>query len=268
MFKAAFRKCRTCGKAASGDGRLDHGDRTMPRSHGGHSQRSGFRALSASSESLGFVAAQSQNAFVTADNNKYPTSSFRRTPESRVLEHELGPGLRRDDGGVAGSRVTRARTTVSPRAARPSGKPVSGQSTAHSAISARFPTSSVPRSASRPSARAPSRVIPASDSAGVRPNSVQAMFIARRGDSSGEVPGLQSVATAIGMPAARRAATGVGGFRAGCRRHRAEGRRWFRWRPWRRRLRARGIRRGRRTARDSWRPAPRRLDRCVVRRAA
>jgi hypothetical protein len=36
------------------------------------------------------------------------------------------------------------------------------------------------------------------------------MFIASRIDVSGEVPGLQSVATAIGTPAARSCATGGG----------------------------------------------------------
>ena len=41
-------------------------------------------------------------------------------------------------------------------------------------------------------------VIPAIASSGVRPNKVHAMFIASVGDSNGEVPGLQSVAMAIG----------------------------------------------------------------------
>jgi len=40
-------------------------------------------------------------------------------------------------------------------------------------------------------------VTPRSDSSGVSRNSVQAMPAASRSDSSGEVPGLQSVAIAI-----------------------------------------------------------------------
>jgi hypothetical protein len=39
-------------------------------------------------------------------------------------------------------------------------------------------------------------------------NRVAAMFIASSGEVSGEVPGLQSVATAIGTPARRSASTG------------------------------------------------------------
>ena len=57
-------------------------------------------------------------------------------------------------------------------------------------------------------------VIPASASSGVRPNKVQAMFIARVGDSIGEVPGLQSVAMAIGTWCLRSSATG--GFFFSC----------------------------------------------------
>ena len=62
--------------------------------------------------------------------------------------------------------------------------------------------------AARPSARAASRVIPASDSSTVRPNRMQAMLAISRSEAKGEVPGLRSVATAIGTPARRRAATG------------------------------------------------------------
>ena len=64
--------------------------------------------------------------------------------------------------------------------------------------SAALPGAMLPICSSRPSARAALMVIPASASSGVRPNSVQAMFIAKVGDSKGEVPGLQSVAIAIG----------------------------------------------------------------------
>ena len=60
------------------------------------------------------------------------------------------------------------------------------------------PAAMLPTECARPSARAALIVIPASASSGVRPNKVQAMFIASVGESSGEVPGLQSVATAIG----------------------------------------------------------------------
>ena len=74
-------------------------------------------------------------------------------------------------------------------------------------MSARWPTASVPRSAS-PSARAACRVTPASASSGVRRNSVHAMFSISSSDVAGEVPGLQSVATAIGTPWARIAAIG------------------------------------------------------------
>ena len=63
-----------------------------------------------------------------------------------------------------------------------------------------MPASIVPISCARPSARAALMVMPASASSGVRPNRVQAMFIASVGVSSGEVPGLQSVAMAIGTP--------------------------------------------------------------------
>ena len=66
----------------------------------------------------------------------------------------------------------------------------------------------------RPSARAALIVIPATASSGVNPNKVHAMFIARVGDSNGEVPGLQSVAMAIGTLCLRSNATG--GFRFSC----------------------------------------------------
>ncbi len=60
-----------------------------------------------------------------------------------------------------------------------------------------MPGAMLPTRCARPSARAALTVIPVSASSGVRPNKVHAMFIARVGDSIGEVPGLQSVATAI-----------------------------------------------------------------------
>ena len=59
-----------------------------------------------------------------------------------------------------------------------------------------------------PSARAACRVTPASASAGVRRNSVHAMLSISGSDVDGEVPGLQSVAMAIGTPRARIAAIG------------------------------------------------------------
>ena len=52
---------------------------------------------------------------------------------------------------------------------------------------------------------------PASASAGVRRNSVQAMFIDSSSDPSGDDPGFQSVATAIGTLCLRKAATGATG---------------------------------------------------------
>ena len=79
-----------------------------------------------------------------------------------------------------------------------------GSSMSHNAMSARCPTASVPRSA-RPSARAALRVTPASASRGVSRNSVHAMFIISGSDVAGDVPGLQSVAIAIGTPCARSA---------------------------------------------------------------
>ena len=77
----------------------------------------------------------------------------------------------------------------------------------HAAMSARCPSCSVPRSA-RPSARAAWTVAPASASSGVNRNSVHAMLSISSSDVVGEVPGLQSVATAIGTPRARNAASG------------------------------------------------------------
>jgi len=76
------------------------------------------------------------------------------------------------------------------------------------AISARFPTSSVPMSCSSPRARAACLVAPLNASCGVNPNSVQAMLSASNIDVQGELPGLQSVAMATGTPAARNAVTG------------------------------------------------------------
>ena len=69
------------------------------------------------------------------------------------------------------------------------------------ARSARLPTSSVPRSSRRPSASAACRVVPARHSCGVSRNSRDASIIAVLNEQIGEVPGLQSVATAIGTPA-------------------------------------------------------------------
>ena len=60
----------------------------------------------------------------------------------------------------------------------------------------------------RPSARAPSRVVPAMHSATVIRNSVAPMFMARSSEVSGELPGLQSVASAILTPWARNSSTG------------------------------------------------------------
>ena len=54
-----------------------------------------------------------------------------------------------------------------------------------------------------PSARAASRVTPARHSSTVRRNSVAAMFMVSSSEVSGEVPGLQSVASAIGTPCRR-----------------------------------------------------------------
>ena len=54
-----------------------------------------------------------------------------------------------------------------------------------------------------PSARAAFRVAPASASSGVSRNSVHAMFSISSSDVHGDVPGLQSVETAIGTPCRR-----------------------------------------------------------------
>ena len=59
-----------------------------------------------------------------------------------------------------------------------------------------------------PSARAACRVTPASASSGVSRNSVQAKFSISTSEPTGEVPGLQSVAIAIGTRSARSAAIG------------------------------------------------------------
>ena len=80
--------------------------------------------------------------------------------------------------------------------------------------SAALPAAMLPVSWASPSARAALMVMPASASSGVRPNRVQAMFIASVGDSIGEVPGLQSVAMAIGTLCLRSSATG--GFCFSC----------------------------------------------------
>ena len=55
-----------------------------------------------------------------------------------------------------------------------------------------------------------SRVTPARHSSTVKPNSVAAMFMVKSSEVSGEVPGLQSVATAILTPCWRNRA--IGGF--------------------------------------------------------
>ena len=52
------------------------------------------------------------------------------------------------------------------------------------------------------------RVMPARASSGVRRKSVQAICIASSGEVIGDVPGLQSVATAIATPASRSFSTG------------------------------------------------------------
>ena len=75
-------------------------------------------------------------------------------------------------------------------------------------MSAFLPTSSVPVVSPRPSARAAWRVAPASASSGVRPNSVQAMFSISSSEPTGALPGLLSLATAIGTLFSRSAATG------------------------------------------------------------
>ena len=80
--------------------------------------------------------------------------------------------------------------------------------------SACLPAAMLPMLWARPSARAALIVIPASASSGVRSNRVHAMFIARVGDSNGEVPGLQSVAVAIGTLCFLSSATG--GLRVSC----------------------------------------------------
>jgi hypothetical protein len=56
--------------------------------------------------------------------------------------------------------------------------------------------------------REPWTVRPASASSGVNRNSVHAMLSINKGEVTGEVPGLESVAIAIGTPASRNADTG------------------------------------------------------------
>src|SRR5215203_965195 len=68
----------------------------------------------------------------------------------------------------------------------------------------------LPISWRRPSAVAAWRVIPVMTSGTVIPKKVQAMWAHRRKDAIGEVPGLRSVATAIGKPCRRKASTGGG----------------------------------------------------------
>ncbi len=63
-------------------------------------------------------------------------------------------------------------------------------------------------SSCRPRARAAAWVTPFSASAGVSRNSVQAMFNISSRDVNGDVPGLQSVATAMGTPYRRSSSTG------------------------------------------------------------
>ncbi len=59
-----------------------------------------------------------------------------------------------------------------------------------------------------PKALAASRVTPARLSSGVIRKSVQAMFMQSSNEVSGEEPGLQSVAMAMGTPAWRRPSSG------------------------------------------------------------
>ena len=79
---------------------------------------------------------------------------------------------------------------------------------AHSAKSALKPARRQPVSDCRPSARAACRVAPASASSARSPKSVHAMCSISSSEVPGLVPGLQSLETAMGTPAARRAATG------------------------------------------------------------
>ena len=77
----------------------------------------------------------------------------------------------------------------------------------HSTKSARWPAASTPRSV-RPKAAAAWRVTPARASSDVKRNSVQVMFSISNKDVHGELPGLQSVDTAIGTPWVRSSAIG------------------------------------------------------------
>lgn len=68
--------------------------------------------------------------------------------------------------------------------------------------------SSVPVSCASPRAAAALRVTPSRHSSTVMKNSVAAMFMVSSNEVSGDVPGLQSVASAIATPLARKRATG------------------------------------------------------------
>ena len=67
-----------------------------------------------------------------------------------------------------------------------------------------------------PSACAAARVTPMRHSSTVMRNSVAAMFMTSSGEVSGEVPGLQSVASAIGTPCLR--SRSMGGTRVSRRK--------------------------------------------------
>ena len=90
---------------------------------------------------------------------------------------------------------------VGGRTSRPA-RPLPPRPTARS--SPGCPARIAPCVSCRPSARAAWRVTPASASGTVRRNSVQAMLSISSRLSAGEVPGLWSVDTAIGTPAARK----------------------------------------------------------------
>ena len=76
------------------------------------------------------------------------------------------------------------------------------------AKSAALPASSVPRLSAMPSAWAALRVTPASASSGVMRNRVHAMLSINKSELTGDEPGFESVAMAIGTPAARNASIG------------------------------------------------------------
>ncbi len=71
-----------------------------------------------------------------------------------------------------------------------------------------LPASRLPVSAASPRAVAALIVTPAKHSSTVILNRVAAMFITVSSEVKGEVPGLQSVASAIATPAARKASIG------------------------------------------------------------